>query len=101
MEEALVRMRDLLRPGGTLVAVGMARSSRPTDYIVDAVGAVVHMLYKLTTEHVEQTSPIVWPPPLSYRQVRQLAGRVMPGARYRRHLIWRYSLVWTKPTVGM
>jgi hypothetical protein len=23
-----------------------------------------------------------------------------PGARYRRHLLWRYSLVWTKPTSG-
>jgi SAM-dependent methyltransferase len=101
MEEALVRMRDLLRPGGALVAVGMARSHRPADYMVDAAGAVVHMRYKLTTEHVEQTSPIVWPPPLGYRQVRQLAGRVLPGARYRRHLIWRYSLVWTKPAVSM
>ncbi len=25
-------------------------------------------------------------------------SRVLPGARYRRHLYWRYSLVWTKPS---
>lgn len=23
--------------------------------------------------------------------------RLLPGARYRRHLLWRYSLIWTKP----
>ena len=40
---------------------------------------------------------VVWPPPLTYRDMRQLADRVLPGARYRRHLYWRYSLVWTKP----
>src|SRR5512133_3608045 len=26
-----------------------------------------------------------------------LARRVLPGVRYRRRLLWRYSLVWTKP----
>jgi hypothetical protein len=34
---------------------------------------------------------------LTYRDVRRLAGRMLPGARYRRHLYWRYSLIWTKP----
>jgi hypothetical protein len=26
-----------------------------------------------------------------------LARQMLPGARYRRHLLWRYSLIWTKP----
>ena len=25
------------------------------------------------------------------------AARVLPGARFGRHLLWRYSLIWTKP----
>jgi hypothetical protein len=25
------------------------------------------------------------------------AARVLPGVRYRRHLLWRYSLLWQKP----
>ena len=24
-------------------------------------------------------------------------GRLLPGVRYRRHLLWRYSLLWRKP----
>ena len=37
------------------------------------------------------TSPIVWPPPLTYPQMRRLARQVLPGVRYRQHLYWRYS----------
>jgi hypothetical protein len=29
--------------------------------------------------------------------MRRLAMDALPGARYRHHLYWRYSLVWTKP----
>jgi SAM-dependent methyltransferase len=97
LEPALARMRELLRPAGTLAAVGLARSSRPAELIADCAGVVVHRAYRLTKDYMEQTSPVVWPPPLTYRQVREAAAKVLPGARYRRHVLWRYSLVWTKP----
>jgi hypothetical protein len=29
--------------------------------------------------------------------MRRLATDVLPGARYRHHLYWRFSLVWAKP----
>jgi hypothetical protein len=41
--------------------------------------------------------PVIWPPPLTYRDMRRLATGVLAAARYRRHLCWRHSLVWTKP----
>ena len=28
---------------------------------------------------------------------REAAPDLLPGARYRRHLLWRYSLLWRKP----
>jgi hypothetical protein len=31
--------------------------------------------------------------------VRSLGERLLPGAVVRRHLFWRYSLVWQKPAV--
>jgi hypothetical protein len=36
-------------------------------------------------------------PEMSWRQVRTAAGQTLPGVRYRRHLLWRYSLLWQKP----
>jgi hypothetical protein len=40
-------------------------------------------------------APIVWPPPERYSTMRRLANELLPGVRWRRHLLWRYSLVWT------
>jgi len=97
MEPALSRMRELLRAGGTLVVVGLGRSHRPGDFVVDAAGMIVDRLHRLTKPYTEHTSPTVWPPPLTYGQVRQTAERILPGVRYRRHALWRYSLVWNNP----
>jgi 2-polyprenyl-3-methyl-5-hydroxy-6-metoxy-1,4-benzoquinol methylase len=95
---ALAKMGALLRPGGTLAVVGLARSRRPGDLAADAAGAVVHLVYKATRTYWEHSAPVVWPPPETYRHMRDIAGEVLPGVRYRRHLLWRYSLVWSTPT---
>lgn len=45
----------------------------------------------------EHPSPKVWPPPVTYPQMRALAAEILPGSQYRRHLLWRYSITWRKP----
>jgi 2-polyprenyl-3-methyl-5-hydroxy-6-metoxy-1,4-benzoquinol methylase len=35
--------------------------------------------------------------PATFAETRRLAGRLLPGVRYRRLVLWRYALVWTKP----
>ena len=34
---------------------------------------------------------------LTLSKVHQMCQALLPDARVRRHLFWRYSLVWTKP----
>lgn len=94
---ALGRLRDLLRPGGTLAVVGCARSTWPADVPFEAAGVVANFVHRRTKNYWEHPSPTVWPPPETYAGMRHLAAQLLPGARYRRHLLWRYSLVWTKP----
>jgi SAM-dependent methyltransferase len=97
MRRALARMRDLLRPGGTLVVVGLARARFPADVLPEVGGAVLHRAYLLRRTYWQHSAPMVWPPPESYRSARRIAREVLPGVRYRRHLLWRYSLTWSKP----
>ncbi len=94
---ALARFRDLLAPGGVLAVIGLARSSLPADIPIEAAAAIAHRLHRSRKGLWEQPSPTVWPPPETYRGMRSVAERALPGARYRRHLLWRYSLVWVKP----
>jgi SAM-dependent methyltransferase len=96
---ALRRMRQLLRPGGTLAVVGLARS-RPHDLPADLAGVVAHRALLMGKSYQAVNAPTIWPPPQTYAQMRRIAAEALPGARYRRHLLWRYSLTWTKPGGG-
>jgi SAM-dependent methyltransferase len=94
---AFDRMSQLLVPGGTLAIVGLARSRLPADLPWEAAAVVAALGYRLTRTRWEQPSPTVWPPPLSYAETHALARQALPGVRFRRHLLWRYSLIWVKP----
>jgi SAM-dependent methyltransferase len=94
---ALSKMRELVRPGGTLAVVGLARSRRPVDFVFDIAGVVSTRVHKLAKPYWETRAPKVWPPPETYHQIRQVAQALLPGVRYRRRVFFRYSLVWTKP----
>ena len=93
----LDRVRTLLRPGGVLALVGLAGDRLPHDLPYVLAGAVLHRWHRMRKGYWEHSAPTVWPPPQTYAEVRATASRVLPGVRFRRHALWRYSVVWTKP----
>ncbi|MGV4926813.1 class I SAM-dependent methyltransferase (plasmid) [Streptomyces sp. BHT-5-2] len=95
---ALIRMRDLLRPGGTLVVVGLAREASPAEWAALIAAAPVVRITKVLRRAGGPPGMPVVDPQMSYGQVRAAARRLLPGVRYRRHVLRRYSLVWEKPT---
>ncbi|WP_033222473.1 class I SAM-dependent methyltransferase [Kitasatospora phosalacinea] len=94
---ALTRMRELLRPGGTLVVVGLARESGPAEWAVTLAAAPVVRAAKVLRRASAPEGMPVADPRMGYRQVRAEARRLLPGVRYRRHVLRRYSLTWCKP----
>ncbi|MGP3969059.1 class I SAM-dependent methyltransferase [Streptomyces sp. 6N223] len=91
---ALTRMRELLRPGGVLVVVGLARDATAGDRVFGALGVPGWLVNRLRRNHGGPAGMPVLDPEMSWREVRDEARRLLPGVRYRRHLLWRYSLVW-------
>jgi SAM-dependent methyltransferase len=98
-ETLLCRLRDPLRPAGVLAVVGLARSER-TDLPIDVAAAVAHRMRRLRAPYWQHSSPTVSPPPETYPSMRRITARLLPGARFRRRLYWRYTVVWVKPPVG-
>jgi SAM-dependent methyltransferase len=94
--EALAKMARILRPGGRLAVVGLANDGSPADWVIGAAGLPADLYYKRTRGEGNPGAPIM-DPDMSWSQVREAAARLLPRARYRRHLLWRYSLRWTKP----
>jgi SAM-dependent methyltransferase len=97
-ETGLRHLAALLRPGGTLVVIGLARSRRVRDLPWDVAGWITTTVLRTRRSEWEQPSPICWPPPETFTSMRDVALQILPGATYRRHLLWRYSLVWTRGT---
>ncbi|WP_246266743.1 class I SAM-dependent methyltransferase [Nonomuraea typhae] len=93
---ALTKMAGLLRPGGRLVVIGLGRNATPGDWVIDAGSVIKHQIVSRMYGGAVQTAPTA-EPTMTWSQVRRQALTLLPGARWRRHLLWRYSLVWTKP----
>lgn len=93
---ALTALARVLRPGGRLAVVGLAADKSVADRLVAAPGVPADLLYRARYRRGESGAPIM-DPEMSWREIRTAAARLLPGVRYRRHLLWRYSLLWTKP----
>ncbi|QCB94828.1 class I SAM-dependent methyltransferase [Cellulomonas shaoxiangyii] len=93
----LLRLAELVRPGGRLAVVGLARSASPRDLPYEVAAVAANAVARRRRGYWEHPSPTVWPPPATYAQMRVLVAEVLPGGRYRRHLYWRWSVVWTRP----
>lgn len=98
---ALTRMSEVLKPGGMLEIVSIARAdSRRAELWRGVVGAWVLRtgLGRLgKPKEWLHPSPIVWPAPHTLNEVRAIAAEVLPGARIAWLPLFRYELRWTKP----
>jgi ubiquinone/menaquinone biosynthesis C-methylase UbiE len=97
LDQALHRLAELTAPGGVVAIVGLAQNSSPLDYAYEVAGLLQHRRLARRHGYWEHSAPTM-PPPHTYADARRNAARVLPGARWQRLALWRYSLVWTKPT---
>ena len=97
LEDGLARLRDLTAPGGVAGVVGLARSTRLRDWWFDGVGAVETRWKRRKHGGYAPITAPVRDPEASYAAIEAAAHRILPGVRYRRHSLFRYSLLWTRP----
>ena len=95
--DGLRRMRQLVRSGGLLAIVGFANPSSPVDLAFIVAGSVRRRVRVTRGHYWEHDAPMRWPPPMSINEMRSLVERELPGARFRRHMAHRFSIVWHAP----
>jgi ubiquinone/menaquinone biosynthesis C-methylase UbiE len=100
--ELFVKIKDTLKPGGILVVLDLVASNSLVERMLDVFGFGVSGSLRLI--HNGRLKP-----PAEVRkaweqhgkhdhystvsQMQALADEILPGATVRRHLLWRYSLV--------
>lgn len=96
LEAGLRRLRDLVAPGGTLAVVGLTRPRTAWDRAVSAAAVPAARIARRRRGEWEHGAPIA-EVTTSHAEVRAAAREILPGARLRRRLYWRYTLVWRAP----
>ncbi|WP_129782965.1 class I SAM-dependent methyltransferase [Promicromonospora panici] len=105
LEAALRHTSELLEPGGRLLVVGLARPDTVTDFSWDLASALLNPLVGMVKHPRPVTKPVDdGGPPMPVRdavetfaELSRVARDVLPGARVRRRLFFRYTLEWTRP----
>jgi hypothetical protein len=111
LQDALPVLADALRPGGVLAAVALPRPDLRRELPVEIVAAIGHRLLGavffakralrsddgFAKDPDRSSMPVAMNPPLTTREVADLAAALLPGVLVRRLLFWRYLLIWQKP----
>jgi len=103
--ELFVKMRDALKPRGVLVILDLVDSSSLVERMFDVVGLGVSVSLRLI--HNGRLKPPrevrkAWEQHGKHdsystvNEIRALADTILPGSSVKRHLLWRYSLVYQK-----
>ena len=106
---ALQKMKDALRPGGLLVIHDLIADAGVADRVVSALAypfSVLRLFWKTGRLRAPREVREAWAEHgrgesyLTLAGVREVCEKYLPGARVRRHLLWRYTVVWRKPAGG-
>ncbi|MFH9299338.1 class I SAM-dependent methyltransferase [Streptomyces sp. NPDC017520] len=102
LTDALTHFRRHLAPGGTLIVIGLYRPQSLSDHLIDAVAipsnialAWIKNRGRRAPRPVAMTAP-TRPATTAFPDIVREASRLLPGARLRRRLFWRYTLVWKR-----
>ncbi len=105
--ELLAKLKDALKPGGVLVILDLVTSKGLGERMMDAIAYGVSPILRLVKNgRLRQSAEVrkAWEQHgqhdsyLTVDEVHGLANEIFPGASVKRHLLWRYSLVYRKPT---
>jgi ubiquinone/menaquinone biosynthesis C-methylase UbiE len=110
--EILLKMKAALRPGGVLLVLDLFQPQRnifKPEGLLDTFLNVVAMGVSVSLRLIHHGRLLprrevrdAWAaherhdtyPTMS--EVRELCAEILPGAKVRKHLLWRYSIVWEK-----
>jgi SAM-dependent methyltransferase len=105
LREVLLKMKAALRPGGVLMILDLFEPEGLVDSLANIVAIGVSGTLRLINngrlkpprevqaaweEHGQHDS---YP---TMNEMHRLCAEILPGANIRKHLLWRYSIIWRK-----
>ena len=102
--EILAKLKHALKPNGTLLVLDLFEGQGITDPMNWLAPPTSIAMQFIKTGHVRKSAEerAAWDEHgkhelyLTMAQIKQTCSRILPGAQVRQHLLWRYSIVWSK-----
>lgn len=110
LSEALSKMKDALKPGGVLIIHDLVADDGFLDLIKSALAYPISVglrFWKTGRLRAPREVREAWAEHaigdvyLTLNEVKETCRRSLPGARIKRHLLWRYTIVWYKQAEGV
>ncbi|MBI5033252.1 MAG: methyltransferase domain-containing protein [Chloroflexi bacterium] len=103
-DEILSKIKRALKPSGTLVVLDLYEGqgiSDPMNWLATPASIALQFI---KTGHPRRSAEelAAWDEHgkhesyLTLAQIKQSCSNIIPGAQVRKHLLWRYSIVWSK-----
>lgn len=105
LAEMLVKMKAALKTGGRLLVLDLFEPEGATDAVLNLLALPVSVGLRLIHHGrllPQRAERAAWNAHESHdlypkmTEVQALCDRILPGAKIRKHLLWRYSIVWRK-----
>ncbi|MGH9928568.1 MAG: class I SAM-dependent methyltransferase [Pyrinomonadaceae bacterium] len=107
LPEIFLKMRAALKPGGMLLVLDLFEPEGRIDALMNfpamAASVTLRLIHygrvrpsgEARAAWAEHERHDIYP---TMNQVRELCEEIFPGAKVKKHLLWRYSLAWQKPS---
>ena len=99
----LEKVINILKPGGSLLVLDLYKEETMADYLASTMGSIANrFMNAVRGAHFGDAAKRAWAAHgrldkySTIREVRDTCENVLPGANIRRHIYFRYSLVWVK-----
>lgn len=104
IENLLPNLKAALKSGGKLVILDLLQNESFRDFLNDSIAVPLNKLFLLQNRHIKQPPEAIAAMKehlrtdefLTLSQVKQTYLNLLNKAKIRRHLFWRYSVVWRK-----
>jgi ubiquinone/menaquinone biosynthesis C-methylase UbiE len=94
LEAALVKMRQLLAPGGRLLIIGLAADKSIMDTAISGLSMFPIRIMDRFHGGVQDVGVKIADPRESLSEIRGVVKRVLPGAIVKRRFYYRYFISW-------
>lgn len=94
LQSALLKMRNILIPGGRILIIGLAANKSFADYAFSGLYVIPVRIMEQLHRGFSDSRVRTAHPKESLKEIIDVANTILPGVKIRRRFYYRYSLCW-------